>query len=314
MDVEAWTDERLGIRSRSSGRHGPQLVTDCPICGKRRLYVQASTGLWCCFYCRDSGGGGQGSFAALLALVEGLPLAAARERVRTGRGHSRRAEVGREELRALPEQIAPGLESLPADFMPVFAPGVGWTLPDYLRERGVRARTAARYGLGSSQGRVVLPIRMDGTLVGWQVRSTDPTSALRYRTSKGIAPEALFGFDLALCASPLVLVEGPFDVLALAQQEHLAVALQGKVLHPEQALAVRDSHPGEVVLLLDGDTPGRRAVVAAGELLVRLGLQVRVARLPPEADPSSHPELARHAVDQAEPYGHPLRERLRALR
>jgi len=313
MDVEAWTDERLGVGSRSSGRHGPQLVTDCPICGKHRLYIQALTGLWCCFYCRDSGGGGQGSFAALLALVEGLPLAAARERIRTGRGYSHRAEA-REEPRIEPEQSASELEPLPADFIPVFAPGVGWTFPEYLRERGVRARTAARYGLGSSRGRVVLPIRMDGALVGWQVRSTDPTSTLRYKTSRGVAPEALFGFDLALCASPLVLVEGPFDVLALAQQEHLAVALQGKVLHPEQALAVRDSHPGEVVLLLDGDVPGRKAVAAAGALLVRLGLQVRVARLSPEADPSSHPEISRHAVEQAEPYGHPLRERLRALR
>lgn len=312
MTTEDWLDATVGIRRRYAGRGGEQFVCDCPICGKaKKLYVRADDGRWICYYCRDSGGGGQGGLPALIALVDEIPLAEARRRVRDGRRRHRRPGAEREEEASPAEPQASPVEPFPEGAVPVYQPGVGWTYPGYLRDRGIRARTASRYGLLAAPGWIVLPVIHHGELIGWQRRRTTPGHP-KYLTAR-TRPEALFGHDMAVLADRVALVEGPFDVLALAQIGICAVAPLGKALSLAQGLALRGLAAREATVLLDGDAAGRRAAPGAARLLRRVGLVVTVGVMPAGADPGADPSAARRALDAADAGGSPLRARLEAL-
>lgn len=84
-----------------------------------------------------------------------------------------------------------------------------------------------------------------------------------------------------------ILVEGYVDVvrLMLTGVDHV-VAPMGTGLTPDQAALLKRFAPA-VVLLYDSDTPGLRATFRAGDELLRHGLQVRVATLPPGEDPDT---------------------------
>ena len=84
-----------------------------------------------------------------------------------------------------------------------------------------------------------------------------------------------------------LLVEGYFDVLALAERGFdNAVATCGTALTEAQArLLVR--YCREVVLLFDGDEAGHRATLRSLEILLAAGADIRVVRLPEDEDPDS---------------------------
>jgi DNA primase len=88
-------------------------------------------------------------------------------------------------------------------------------------------------------------------------------------------------------AERAVLVEGYFDVLrlSLAGIEEV-VAPMGTGLTPDQAQLVR-RHAPQVILLYDSDDAGLRATFRAGDELLRAGLRVSVATLPPGEDPDT---------------------------
>jgi DNA primase len=88
-------------------------------------------------------------------------------------------------------------------------------------------------------------------------------------------------------AERAVLVEGYFDVLrlSLAGIEEV-VAPMGTGLTPDQAQLVR-RHAPQVILLYDSDAAGLRATFRAGDELLRAGLRVSVATLPPGEDPDT---------------------------
>lgn len=110
-------------------------------------------------------------------------------------------------------------------------------------------------------------------------------------------------------AERAILVEGYFDVLrvSLAGIEEVVAPL-GTGLTAEQAQLVK-RHTGHVILLYDSDDAGLRATFRAGDELLRQGLRVSVATLPPGDDPDTlvqrHgaaglEELLRDAVDVLE--------------
>ncbi|MDX2193121.1 MAG: DNA primase [Gemmatimonadales bacterium] len=84
-----------------------------------------------------------------------------------------------------------------------------------------------------------------------------------------------------------ILVEGYFDVirLALAGVEHVVAGL-GTAFTEEQAQLLRRLTP-RVTLLYDSDSAGLKATFRAGHQLLRAGLQVRVATMPPGDDPDT---------------------------
>lgn len=145
------------------------------------------------------------------------------------------------------------------------------------------------------RGRIVFPIvEPGGRVAGFGARSlgSDEPKYLNSPDSpiyhKG---QVLFGLSLATDAirqtGRAVLVEGYFDLIAL-QRAGIAegVAPCGTALTIEHARRLR-RYTREVVLLFDGDEPGRRAAERALPLLAGEGLRVLCAFLPPDADPDS---------------------------
>ncbi len=88
-------------------------------------------------------------------------------------------------------------------------------------------------------------------------------------------------------AETVILVEGYFDVfrLVLAGVEHVVAPL-GTALTADQAGLLRRFAPA-ATLLYDSDAAGLRATFRAGDELLKHGVRVRVATLPPGEDPDT---------------------------
>ncbi|HEX5386074.1 MAG TPA: DNA primase [Gemmatimonadales bacterium] len=145
------------------------------------------------------------------------------------------------------------------------------------------------------RGRLLFPIHdLRGRVVGFGGRLlglgepkylNSPESALFHKG--GLLYNLHDARGAARREDALVLVEGYFDVLrlALAGIAHVVAPL-GTGLTPEQAALARRVAPA-VVLLYDSDSAGLRATFRAGDELLRHGVRVRVATLPPGEDPDS---------------------------
>jgi DNA primase len=85
----------------------------------------------------------------------------------------------------------------------------------------------------------------------------------------------------------VILVEGYFDVLrlALAGIEHVVAPL-GTALTTEQGALLRRFAP-TAILLYDSDQAGLKATFRAGDTLLKQGMRVRVATMPPGEDPDT---------------------------
>ena len=97
----------------------------------------------------------------------------------------------------------------------------------------------------------------------------------------------LFGMNFAknVCSERVILVEGNMDVISLHQAGFTnAVAPLGTAFTMEQAnLLAR--YTKEIVLTLDADAAGQKAVKRASELLENTGLKTRVVVIPDGKDP-----------------------------
>jgi DNA primase len=145
------------------------------------------------------------------------------------------------------------------------------------------------------RGRVLFPIHdLRGRVVGFGGRIIGPGEP-KYLNSpdspvfhKGTL---LYHLHLAKGAirkeESVIVVEGYFDVLrlALAGIEHVVAPL-GTALTPDQAATLRRFARG-AILLYDSDRAGLRATFRNGDELLRHGLRVRVASLPPGEDPDT---------------------------
>lgn len=99
--------------------------------------------------------------------------------------------------------------------------------------------------------------------------------------------ENLFAMNFAKnhCDERIILVEGNMDVISLHQAgfENTVAAL-GTSFTPEQAKLL-SRYTKEIVLMLDSDAAGQKAVRRAGEILKDTGLDVRVVVIPDGKDP-----------------------------
>ena len=97
----------------------------------------------------------------------------------------------------------------------------------------------------------------------------------------------LFGMNFAknVCSDRVILVEGNMDVISLHQAGFTnAVAPLGTAFTTEQAnLLAR--YTKEIVLTLDADAAGQKAIKRASELLESTGLKTRVVVIPDGKDP-----------------------------
>ena len=99
--------------------------------------------------------------------------------------------------------------------------------------------------------------------------------------------ENLFGMNFAknVCEERVILVEGNMDVVSLHQAgfENTVAALGTAFTAEEAKLLSR--YTKEIVLTLDADAAGQKAVKRAGEILKDTGLNVRVIVVPDGKDP-----------------------------
>lgn len=181
----------------------------------------------------------------------------------------------------------------------------GWdTLLNHLKAQGftVADMVAANVVSKSSKGtyydrfrkRVMFPIiNVRGRVVAFSGRAmpgddkaggkyVNTADTLVYKKS-----ENLFGMNFAKNCSEerVILVEGNMDVVSLHQAgfENTVAALGTAFTAEEAKLLSR--YTKEIVLTLDADTAGQKAVKRAGEILKDTGLNVRVIVIPDGKDP-----------------------------
>jgi DNA primase len=184
--------------------------------------------------------------------------------------------------------------------------GVDTTHP-YLAARGIETRTAGQFGVGFYRGsgifsgRLVIPIHNErGEEVADCGRALDGTQP-RYRFPSGFAKsEFVFNLHRAAAAGQqtVVVVEGFFDCLKVHQAGVPAVvALMGAELYDAQKSALL-RHFRSIILMLDGDTAGRRATAAIAAKL-RPYATVRVIHLTDGVQPDQLTSDAAREILQA---------------
>jgi DNA primase len=185
----------------------------------------------------------------------------------------------------------------------------------YLSMRGISDSTAAYFEMGFYSGpgllsqRLVIPIHDEaGRLVAYCGRSLDG-SAPRYKFPTGF-PKSQVLFNLHRAGAggePIgIVVEGFFDCLKVHQAGFRSVvALMGATLYDRQRRLLTE-HFRQIILMLDGDTAGRRASVDIAAQLERW-CPVRVIELPTNTQPDQLPENAVQAI-LVEKGGEPTRD------
>lgn len=162
--------------------------------------------------------------------------------------------------------------SWPEEFRATPRGSWGGRVLTYLEDRGfdqpeeVFRYFGMRYATtGDFKGRVILPIEVDGELLGWTGRAIVP-SRIRYRSfpyGEGLR-SLVFNFDRAMArpvddCTALFLVEGPFDVLPLhwfgAPWGGSAAGLLGLSVNPRKLdlIARLVDHYPKTLLLLDAE-------------------------------------------------------------
>lgn len=176
----------------------------------------------------------------------------------------------------------------------------------WLRAKGIEPLTAMRFQAGAYQGSGFLAhcigVRLHdhrGLPLGYAGRRLCLQQIRRFgkwKLPRGL-PKAtiLYGFHhlRPVANHTLVIVEGPWGVMRLAQLGIPAIALLGTHLSPEQHRLLR--HVPHLTLMLDGDTAGRQATA---RMVGTLGDSacVRQVNLPPGMDPDDLPDTSLAAL------------------
>jgi DNA primase len=184
-----------------------------------------------------------------------------------------------------------------------FAPGSSFL--QAMAELGIEESVLLRAGLAAQRedravtarfrGRLLFPIHdLRGRVVGFGGRLLTMGEP-KYLNSPEteIFHKGRLLYNLHQARAPIrkeesvIVVEGYFDVLrlVLAGVEHVVAPL-GTGLTPEQAGLLK-RYTSTATLLYDSDRAGLRATFRAGDELLRHGIRVRVATLPPDEDPDT---------------------------
>lgn len=278
--------DHYSIKLKKSGR---ELRGRCPIHqgeGADTFHVSTEKNVFHCFSCQA-----KGNILDLVAAMEkcsvrdaGLKLQQWFSLVIQGSGQQPAAPAAEKEPENDPQlaiEEKAGDRGEPNKPLGFRLKGIDYHHP-YLAQRGVDVETAEYFGVGffsgkgSMSGRVVIPIENErGELVAYAGRSIDGSEP-KYKLPAGFKKsQVLYNLARALedvSTGAVVLVEGFFDCIKVVQAEHVCVALMGCSLSEDQEVQLV-SHFRQVVIMLDGDEPGRKA---AGEIAGRLARKMWV--------------------------------------
>lgn len=266
--------------------NGTQAQAFCPFhddvgSSKKGFNVNLLTGKWYCYSCQM--GGGVQKFSRLVGVKDYEPDV-----------EYERLDGIEDLLRDEVKELKPSWLNYPEGFS--FVTGkedgvVGKAACKYLLDRGLTIPQIMRYRIGYCyvgryKGRIIVPTLDEEERVQYFVARTFLHAEVPYlNPSNSIVrgkTEVLFNYQNARSMSQIVICEGVFDAIAVGPN---AVAVFGKTISAQQANLLAEAGPKEVVVALDGDAYPQ--AMEMGQILASYGLEVRVARLPREADPAS---------------------------
>lgn len=179
---------------------------------------------------------------------------------------------------------------------------LGYSIADMLQANVIGKSQRGTY-YDRFRKRVMFPIiNIRGKVIGFSGRAMpgeDKAGGKYVNTSDTPVykkSENLFAMNFAKnhCDERVILVEGNMDVISLHQAGFPnAVAALGTAFTPEQAKLL-SRYTKEIVLIMDSDAAGQKAVRRAGEILQSTGLDVRVVVLPDGKDPDEY--IKRHGA------------------
>ncbi len=172
----------------------------------------------------------------------------------------------------------------------------GYGIPDMIQANVVGKSQRGTY-YDRFRKRVMFPIiNIRGKVIGFSGRAMpgeDKAGGKYVNTSDTPVykkSENLFAMNYAKnhCDERVILVEGNMDVISLHQAGFTnTVAALGTSFTEEQAKLL-SRYTKEIVLIMDSDAAGQKAVRRASEILQNTGLQIRVVVLPDGKDPDEY--------------------------
>ena len=174
--------------------------------------------------------------------------------------------------------------------------GLGYSISDMIQANVVGKSQKGTY-YDRFRKRVMFPIiNIRGKVIGFSGRAMpgeDKMGGKYVNTSDTPIykkSENLFAMNFAKnhCDERIILVEGNMDVISLHQAgfENTVAAL-GTSFTAEQAKLI-SRYTKEIILMLDADAAGQKAVRRASEILANTGLDIRVVVLPDGKDPDEY--------------------------
>lgn len=145
--------------------------------------------------------------------------------------------------------------------------------------------------------RIMFPLfNTNGDTIGFSGRIYNTKSDSKYINTRETLifkkGENLYNYHLAKDEArkekSLIVVEGFMDVIRLYSiGVKNVVALMGTSLTKEQTTLIKRTSTN-IILMLDGDNPGKKAIVNVGQILEEENLRVNVVALPEELDPDEY--------------------------
>ena len=259
VQLEAVCRAKFGFVKRSMGSNGLEIITRCPRCGRRKLSINAVTGIYRCFHGCHGG--------HVERLLEDVKLG----------------------LLSMPTpiQARPVDASMPGTLVPLTELANDHHAVEYVRRRRLdpvylennyqirycsEGRSYAR-GLFNTSNTLVIPVYMGGKLMGWQSRLLydpdkvpesdcaamgfiqDPDGGYlrppKYMTMPGMSKGSiLWNYDLAVNSEIVAVCEGVFDALAIGR---CAVATFGKGVSDTQCGQLATMNRKLILGMLDPD-------------------------------------------------------------
>lgn len=281
-------------------------LNECLFCGTpRTMKVNVRTGDFICFHrhCKKrgrraglvmaiTGGTYDDAIGQISMILRGVHRATEsndemRERL------VRQADKSEPVKRRTPRPTA----GLPPDFIPCWD-GEGFDGIEYLTGRGVSEESIKRWGIGYADrgplaGRVIIPVRTEGT-TSWVARAARPDlEGPRYRTPKGAPTRVLFGYDEVPSEADIVLaVEGTFDAIRTWSYGIPTVAYLKDGLSLEQVHLLERKHPKRLVIFPDAadENAQKRAIRDANAMASRFQeVAVIIVKSDEKIDPDTMP-------------------------